>query len=218
VRSRVLNVGVALAFAAVNAVGYTYGGTAFVQAWGGSIAAVIATGFLVWKTQGYWCWMIVNAALWVALFFHMGLPMLAWLQVSFLLFCGYGAAQWALVRYRIGFDPRVRSDVVGTVLACGVFAYSVVAYWRMPGYRGTVWWTLEAGTVLLSITAIWMDAFRYKGNWFAWTLSNVLAWPLFWHTHLIGPFVVTFVYQAINVVGYVHWAREERRAPVVAHA
>jgi len=40
---------------------------------------VIATAFLVWKMQSYWAWMIVNAALWVALFFHLGLPMLAWL-------------------------------------------------------------------------------------------------------------------------------------------
>jgi hypothetical protein len=126
---------VAAAFAAVNTVGWRLGGLGFVQEWGGSFAAVIATAFLVWKTQGYWAWMIVNAALWVALFFHLGLPMLAWLQVSFLLFCGYGAVQWALVHYRIGFDPKVRSDVVGSVLAAGVFGYSIYAYWNMPGYR-----------------------------------------------------------------------------------
>ena len=30
-------------------------------------------------------------------------------------------------------------------------------------------------------------------------------------TGLWGPFFVGFVYQAINVVGYVHWSAEERR-------
>ena len=146
--------------------------------------------------------MIVNAALWVALFFHLGLPMLAWLQVSFLLFCAYGAAQWALVRARIGFNPRVRSDVVGSVIAAGVFAYSVYAYWHMPGYTGSLWWALELGSVVSAIAAIWMDAFRYKLNWGAWTISNCFSWPLFWHTGLWGPFFVGFVYQGINVIGY----------------
>jgi hypothetical protein len=210
-RSRVCNLAVAAAFVAANVLGYRYGGgTEFVQEWGGSLAAIIATAFLVWKTLGYWAWMMVNAALWVALFFHQGLPMMAWLQLSFLLFCFYGAVQWTLVRYRIGFDPRVRSDVVGCVIAAAVFAYSVYAYRNMPGYTGTVWWALEAGSVVAAIAAIWFDAFRYKANWIAWTVSNLAGWPLYYHTRLWGVFAATFVYQAINVVGYVHWEREER--------
>jgi hypothetical protein len=210
-RSRVLNVAVAVMFVVVNAVGYGFSGIGFVQEWGGSFAAVIATAFLVWKTQGYWVWMMVNAGLWVALFFHLGLPMLVWLQVSFLLFCAYGATQWALVRYRIGFSPRVRSDVAGSVIAAGVFAYSLYAYWNMPGYTGSLWWALELGSVVSAIAAIWMDAFRYKANWGAWTVSNCFSWPLFWHAGLWGPFWVGFVYQAINFVGYFQWAAEERR-------
>jgi len=56
-----------------------------------------------------------------------------------------------------------------------------------------------------------MDAFRYKLNWGAWTVSNCFSWPLFWHTGLWGPFFIGFVYQAINVVGYIEWAHAERR-------
>jgi hypothetical protein len=209
-RSRSVNVSVAVVFVVAIAAGWAADGNGSVQEWGGSFAAVIATVFLVWKTQGYWIWMIVNAALWVALFFHLGLPMLAWLQVSFLLFCAYGAVQWALVRARIGFNPRMRSDVVGSLLALGVFAYSVYAYWHMPGYTGSLWWALELGSVVSAIAAIWMDAFRYRLNWGAWTISNCFSWPLFWHTSLWGPFFVGFVYQAINVVGYFHWTAEER--------
>jgi nicotinamide mononucleotide transporter len=57
---------------------------------------------------------------------------------------------------------------------------------------------------------MWMDAFRYKGNWIAWSLSNVLAVPLFFHGGLWGPFFTTFVYQALNVVGWFQWVRDER--------
>jgi hypothetical protein len=213
-RSGLLNVLVAAGFIAVNAIGYVYaGGVSFVQEYGGSLAAIIATAFLVWKTLGYWIWMMVNAGLWVALFFHLNLPLLAWLQISFLAFCLYGAVQWTLVKYRIGFNPRVRSDVVGCVVACVVFAYSMVAYSSMPGYTGTKWWALEVGTVVAAIVAIWFDAFRYKANWVAWTASNIAGWPLYWHAGLWGVFAATFVYQAINVVGYYHWAREERANP-----
>ena len=90
------HVATAAVFVLAMAVGYRYGsGLDFVQGWGGGIAAVIATFFLVFKSQGYWAWMIVNAALWTYLFFHVGLPMLAYLQISFLIFAGYGAVQWA---------------------------------------------------------------------------------------------------------------------------
>src|SRR4051794_4481628 len=133
-------------------VGYRYaGGLDFVQGWGGGIAAVIATFFLVFKSQGYWAWMIVNAALWTYLFFHVALPMLAYLQISFLIFAGYGAVQWALVRYRIGFNPRVRIDVVGSVIALAVLIASLVIYWNQPAYRGTTWWWLELGGVVTAI-------------------------------------------------------------------
>jgi hypothetical protein len=218
-RSRAVNAAVVAVFLVVNVVGWRVaGGLAFVQEYGGSLAAVIATAFLVWKTLGYWAWMVVNAALWVFLFFHDHLPLLAWLQVSFLVFCLYGAVQWTLVTYRIGFDLRVRSDIVGCVIACLVFVYALVAYWHMPGYTGTRWWALEVGSVVTAIAAIWFDAFRYKANWIAWTASNIFGLPLFWHAQLWGVFGATFVYQAINVVGYYHWAREDAAVPVAVDA
>jgi nicotinamide riboside transporter PnuC len=159
--------------------------------------------------------MIVNAALWTYLFFHVGLPMLAYLQISFLIFAGYGAVQWALVRYRIGFNPRVRTDVIGSLIALAVLIASLVIYWNQPGYRGTTWWWLELGGVVLAIAAMWMDAFRYRANWIAWTLSNCFSAPLFLHGKLWGPFWTIFVYQALNVYGWIVWTREQRdlRAP-----
>lgn len=201
----------AFAFLVANAIGYAYaGGMDFVQGWGGGLAAVVATVYLVFKSQGYWAWMIVNASLWIALFFHDGLPMLAWLQISFLFLSVYGAAQWFLVRLDIGFRPDRRSDVVGSAIAAVVFVYSLVAYLRMPGYAWTIWWGLELASVFCAIAAIWMDAFRYKGNWIAWTLSNCCSAPLFLHGSSWGPFYTLFAYQAINVVGYLRWRREEQ--------
>ena len=171
---------------------------------------MIATWYLIWKTQGYWAFMVVNAGLWTYLFFHVGLPMLAWLQISFLAMSVYGAVQWALVRLDIGFRLDRRSDVAGSVLAAGVFAYSVYAYWGMPGYTGTVWWALELGSVLTAIAAIWMDAFRYRLNWVSWTVSNCLSAPLFLHGRLWGPLLTIPIYQAFNVLGWIRWTREQR--------
>ena len=199
-----------IAFVIVNAIGYVCaGGVGFVQGWGGGLAAVIATVYLVFKSQGYWAWMIVNAGLWTALFFHDGLPMLGWLQVSFLFLSIYGAAQWFLVRLDLGFRRDRRSDVAGSSIAACVFAYSVIAYMHMRGYAWTSWWALELGSVCSAIAAIWMDAFRYKANWIAWTISNCCSAPLFFHGRSWGPFYTLFAYQAINVAGYRRWRREE---------
>lgn len=206
-----------LFFVLVNSVGYALaGGLDFVQGWGGGLAAVIATFFLVWKSQGYWAWMIVNAVLWCALFFHMDLPLLGWLQIAFLVFATYGMAQWAIVRSRIGWNPRVPADAVGGLLGAVFLVYAVVTYRDMPGYTGTGWWWLELASVVLAISAMWMDAFRYKLNWWAWSFSNLAFLPLALHGRLWGPFAMTFVYQAINVVGWFQWVRDERRVPATA--
>lgn len=199
-------------FLGVNAIGYVFaGGLNFVQGWGGGLAAVIATVFLVYKSQGYWAWMAVNAGLWCALFFHMSLPMLGWLQVSLLVFSVYGFIQWALVRLRIGWNPRVPTDAFGGALGLALLGVSLYIYRNMPGYTWTTWWWLELASVVTTIAAMWMDAFRYKLNWWAWTASNFCFVPLALHGKLWGPFAMTFVYQAVNVVGWFQWVRDERR-------
>lgn len=199
-------------FLAINGVGYVvFDGLEFVQEWGGGLAAVIATFFLVWKSQGYWAWMIANAGLWCALFFHQDLPLLGWLQVAFLVFATYGLVQWALVRVRIGWNPRVPADAVGGILGLGLLGYALWTYRDMAGYTWTGWWWLELTSVVAAIAAMWMDAFRYKLNWWFWSLSNLVFLPLAVHSRLWGPFAMTFVYQTINVAGWFQWVRDERR-------
>ena len=57
----------------------------------------------------------------------------------------------------------------------------------MEGYTGTLWWALEAGSVVLAIAAMWLDAFRYKANWIAWSLSNVLLLAALLPRQALGP-------------------------------
>lgn len=213
-----LHVATLAGFALMTLLGYLFaGGLSFVQLWSGSIAAIIATAFLVTKSQGYWFWMVVNSALWFSLFLHEKLPMLAYLQASFLVMCAYGLLRWAVVqRWRIGY-LGTQLDKVGVLIAAGVFVYSIVAYWRMPGYALSGWWWVEFGSVATAIAAIAMDAYRYKANWIAWTLSNVCSAPLFFHLSLWGPFLTLFVYQAINVLGWFVWVREERAIKAQPH-
>jgi hypothetical protein len=210
--SRKFHVGAVLAFLLLNAIGYAFfGGRDFVLDWGGGFAAVIATFFLVFKSQGYWAWMVVNASLWCYLFFDMDLPLLGWLQVSFLVFCTYGFVQWALVN-RIGFKLSARPDQVGAVLAVGFFAVAAWVYWPRDGM--TTWWALEAGSVFFAVGAVVLDAFKYRVNWVSWTLSNLIGWPLYYHNALWGVFFTTFIYQAINVYGWIVWTNDERQ-PIV---
>ena len=137
--------------------------------------------------------------------------MLAWLQASFLVLAAYGMLRWWLVaRWRIGY-LGTNLDKYGVVLAVAVFGASVAAYWDMPGYALSTWWWVEFGSVATAIAAIAMDAYRYKANWIAWTLSNAFSAPLFLHGRMWGPFVTLFMYQAINVVGWFVWVGEERR-------
>lgn len=225
--SPLYNVVVGVLFAAFAVLGYIYGGESFLTQWVGGVAAALAIASLIFKTQGYWFWSIVNAVLWFILFKHMGLPMLAGLQVSYILFSIYGVWQWASVKFRIGYDKNVWTDNLGTVVSLLIFLYTVVAYmgfpdftlWfvtfngfsGMPGYAFTGWWCVEFLGVFISIVANWMDVFKYKTNWIGWTMTNLLFAPLFFHGHLWGPFVLTFLYQAFCIIGFINWYRDEKR-------
>lgn len=216
-RPAVIQTVIAAVFVAVNIVGYKYlGGLDFVQGWGGGIAACIATFFLMFKNQAYWFWMIVNASLWTYLFFHTGIPMLAYLQISIILFSVYGIWQWTMTKYRIGFTPTVSTDLFGAVLATGLFAYSIYAYIGMDGYAFTGWWYVELISVAFTVAAITLDAFKYKLNWICWTLSNCFSFPLFLMLALgnpayWGPFWTIFVYQTFNCIGFYMWYKDEKR-------
>lgn len=209
--SRFYNLVIGAAFLVFSAVGYHFWGTSFLTQWAGGVAAAIAIAALIFKTQGYWVWSIINAVLWFFLFKSMGLPMLAGLQISYILFSLYGLWQWANVKYRIGYDRSVWTDNIGTIISLGIFAYTVFAYINMDGYAFTSWWYIEFLGVFISIVANWMDAFKYKTNWIGWTMTNILFAPLFFHGHLWGPFVLTFLYQAFCIVGFYNWYNEEKK-------
>lgn len=183
--------------------------TAFVESWGGSIAAIISTWFLIFKSQGYWSWTIGYSVLWGILFFNSGLSALGAFQFVTIALCVTGAIQWYLVKRGIGINLSRISDRWVTAFATVGVGIAIYAYW--PSGTANVWWWLEIGSVLTALVAIWMDAFRYKGNWWGWTASNLCSWPLFWHQGLTGPFVANFIYQTMNFAGFYQWWKEERR-------
>jgi len=209
--SKFYNVVVGILFALFVAIGYVFGGKNFVTEWGGGVAAAISIAALIFKTQGYWVWSIINAVLWLILFASGDTKLLAGLQVSYIIFSLYGIYQWAKVKFRIGYDKSVWSDNFGTIVSTAIFGYTLYVYHNMPGYTGTKWWWLEFLGVGISIISNWMDAFKYKTNWIGWTMTNLLFGPLFWHLGLMGPFVLTFLYQTFCIIGFYNWYKEEKR-------
>lgn len=190
---------------------YLHGGTNFLYQWGGAVAAFISIAALIWKTQGYWGWSIVNASLWLILFAGGNNKILAGLQVSYIIFSLYGIWQWARVKFRIGYDRNIFGDNLGTIISLIIFGVTLWIYHHIPGYTLTMWWWFEVSAVFISILSNWMDAFKYKTNWIGWTMTNILFGPLFYHEHLWGPFVMTFLYQTLCCIGFYHWYKEEQR-------
>lgn len=209
--SRFYNVALTIAFTVFSVIGYHFGGATFIEQWSGSIAATIGIAALIWKTQGYWFWSIVNASLWVVLFFSQHLPILGFLQIAYILFALYGLWQWANVKFRIGYNKNIWTDNLGTAIAFLICSFAVYYYWNIPGYTGSLWWFLEAGSVFVAVAANWMDAFKYKGNWILWQLTNFMSIPLFWHSHLFVLVGFSFVWMVLDCPGYYHWFKEERR-------
>jgi hypothetical protein len=40
----------------------------------------------------------------------------------------------SITRFRIGYDRNVWTDNLGTIIASGIFIYTVIAYSRLEGY------------------------------------------------------------------------------------
>jgi len=199
-------------FTIFSVVGYLTMGQTFLTQWAGGVAAAIGIACLVFKTQGYWFWSIINAVLWFFLFLDFKLPMLAGLQVMYVLFSLYGLTVWATVHKRIGYDVQKWKDNIGTLMGLGILAYTVYAYSGMEGYAFTTWWYLEFFGVLISIISFWMDAFKYRTNWIGWSMTNLLFGPLFYHQQLWGPFILTFVFQTLCFFGMYKWWKDQREA------
>src|SRR5688572_8088273 len=104
--SKLVNVTVLALFSIFAAVGYQMGGEAFLTEWVGGVAAAIGIFCLIFKTQGYWFWSIVNAVLWFMLYQSWGLNMTAGLQVTYIILSLYGILMWATTKDRIGLDAR----------------------------------------------------------------------------------------------------------------
>lgn len=209
---RLFNIVVAVVFAVAAFAGYKILGDVFLYEWMGGIAAAIGIACLIFKTQGYWFWSMVNASLWIVLFYRDDLPMLAGLQVMYILFSVYGLTVWATTHDRIGYSMEKVKDNIGTLLGLGILAYAVYAYRDMEGYAFTTWWYVEFFGVLISIIAFWMDAFKYRTNWIGWTMTNFLFAPLFYVNGLYGPLVLTFVFQTLCIFGAIKWWRDQREA------
>ncbi len=207
-----LHIAVTLAFVVFAWIGYELGGKTFLTEWAGGVASAIAIACLIFKSQGYWFWSIVNAVLWFWLFIDFKLPMLAGLQIMYVLFSLYGLTVWATVHGRIGYDVNKWKDNFGTVLGLGILAYTVYAYHDMTGYAFTKWWYFEFFGVLISIISFWMDAFKYRTNWIGWTMTNILFFPLFIQQGLLGPAVLTILFQVLCCFGIVKWYRDQKQA------
>lgn len=206
------NVVVAALFAVFAFVGYKMGGEAFLTEWVGGVAAAIGIACLIFKTQGYWVWSIVNAVLWFVLFMRFDLPMLAGLQIMYVAFSLYGLTVWATTHNRIGYTHEKLKDNIGTLMGLVILAYVIYAYRDMEGYAFTGWWWVEFAGTLISIIAFWMDAFKYRTNWIGWTATNFLFFPLFLHNGLTGPAVLTVLFQTLCIFGIIKWYRDQREA------
>jgi nicotinamide mononucleotide transporter len=210
--SKLVNVIVGVLFAIFALVGYKVSGQTFLTEWAGGVAAAIGIACLIFKTQGYWVWSIVNAVLWFFLFLDFQLPMLAGLQVMYVVFSLYGLTVWATTHNRIGYSIEKWKDNLGTLLGFAILAYVVYAFRDMEAYTFTGWWYVEFFGTFISICAFWMDAFKYRTNWILWSATNVLFFPLFIHNGLTGPAVLTVLFQTLCIFGIIKWYRDQKEA------
>ena len=166
----------------------------------------------VWLTvrRNIWCWPtgLVNAALFVILFFQARLYADMALNVYFFVMSLYGWYAWL---YGGPAKDELPISRTGRDLALILFALGVVSVLAMGFFLSSFtkadlpFW--DSTTTTLSLIAQFMLARKLLENWLVWIVNDVLCIGIYFYKELYFLTGLYFVFLVLATAGYISWRR-----------
>jgi nicotinamide mononucleotide transporter len=163
--------------------------------------------------ENLWCWYaaFVSTAIFLYLFWQVGLLMESGLQVYYLAMAVYGWWQWqhgsgaggelAISRWQ----PQQHLLAIGLVLAA-----SAASGLALASYTQAALPYLDSFTTWGSILTTWMVARKVLENWLYWLVIDSVSIYLYLDRELYLTALLFMVYLVIVVFGYRQWLQHYR--------
>ena len=156
-----------------------------------------------------WCWVAGGAGslIYIWLFARARLPMQSLLQVWYV-----GVAVFGFLRWSHEGTMRVsllswRGHVAG--IAASLLLALAIAHFLAAETRAA-WPYLDASTAMLSLFASWLTARGKLENWLYWVVIDAALAFLFAAQKLYLVALLSVLYAAIAIAGFVSWRRTSR--------
>ncbi len=175
--------------------------------------AGVAFGVLyVWLAvrESVWCWPagLVNAALFLVVFFHARLYGASALQGVYLVLSLYGWWQWLRGgaeqgRLAVSRTPRVWAWALAAAGGLGTLGLGLYLRLRTDAALPFP----DAATTAFSLAAQWMTTRKWIENWLLWIAVDLVYLAMYLSQRLYATTGLYLVFLVMAVLGYREWRR-----------
>jgi len=186
---------------------------AALSAWEAVAVALGVAYLLLAMRESLWCWYaaFVSTAIFLVLFWNVGLLMESALQIYYLAMAVYGWWEW---QHGGSGQPELAISSWPTrrhLLAIGaVLLVSAVSGVLLQRYSHAALPYLDSFTTWGSILTTWMVARKILENWLYWLVIDTVSVYLYLDRELYLTALLFILYLIIVVFGYCQWLRHYR--------
>ena len=173
------------------------------------VAAFISGALCVWLLvkNNIWNWPvgIVNAGLFVVLFYNGRLYADAALNALYIVLGIWGWYYWTHMNKQKTQRPITRGGILEQVIvvAIGAVATYFISIHLTNIKDGAPFW--DALTTAISLVATYLQARKFIENWWYWIMADVIYIPLYFAKHLPLTGVLYVLFLAMCVKGLFDW-------------
>jgi nicotinamide mononucleotide transporter len=179
-----------------------------------AVSVALALAYAVFAIKrNRWCWVTggLSSAIMIYLALHARLPMQAALGVYYVVISAYGWWHWTREEEAQGTLVVSTWPLRWHLAACAavVLITALTARW-LASETQAAWPFLDSLTTWGSLYATWLEARVKLENWLYWIVIDSVLSFLFASQGLYLYALLSVVYLAVSVVGFVRWLKTYR--------
>jgi len=173
------------------------------------LGVILAVAYLLLAAkENIWCWLcaFISSAIYVYLFWQVGLLMESMLNVFYISMALAGWLQW-----RNGGDKHeglsiktLRAWQHGLILLL-ILLLAWLNGWYMQNYTAAAWPYVDSFTTWASILTTFMVIYKILENWIYWFVIDALSIYLYLDRGLYLTVLLFLIYLVIVVFGFISW-------------
>ena len=173
------------------------------------LGVILAIAYLLLAAkESIWCWLcaFISSAIYVYLFWQVGLLMESMLNVFYISMAVAGWLQWRYggVKHEGLSIKTLRLWQHGLILLL-IFLLAWLNGWFMLNYTAAAWPYVDSLTTWASVLTTFMVVYKVLENWIYWFFIDALSIYLYLDRGLYLTVLLFLIYLVIVVFGFLSW-------------